>query len=138
MNKILLSIGLVVGLIYASSGTTSFAQNSSTSPQQTKIPETIKPSVIQAIGAEAGTVEIASTPSIMTIKRVNSNMNGSTHEGRSSEAKEIALKVVEGIKGRLDLNEIIIIRVEYSKNNKIVDTVEFRKGPDGVFDFHQS
>ncbi len=40
--------------------------------------------------------------------------------------------------------KVSTIRVEYSarsasaKKGKLVDSVEFRKGPDGVFDFHQT
>jgi len=68
-------------------------------------------------------------------------MNSSTHAGRNNEANKIASIVTKGIG---ENSKIITIRVEYmvrasaSPAGKIVDTVEFRKGPDGVFDFHQS
>jgi hypothetical protein len=100
--------------------------------------------VIRAIGAQENTVEIDTSPKIFTVKRVNSNMNISTHEGRNSEAKEIASNVAAGLLDQLEFKEIIAIRVEYlarsaaADESKTVDSIEFRKGPDGVFDFHQT
>ena len=144
MNKLLLTVSLVAGMYCISNSTTTFAQKSPTPLQQTTISKNIQTSVIRSIGAQENTVEIDTSPKIFTVKRVNSNMNMSTHEGRNSEAKEIASSVAAGLLDQLEFKEIITIRVEYlarsaaADESKTVDSVEFRKGLDGVFDFHQT
>jgi hypothetical protein len=71
-------------------------------------------------------------------------MNGSTHEGRNNEAQVIAPLVAKEIGSNPKFGNVTTIRVEYlvrsspSMKSTIVDSVEFRKGPDGVFDFHQT
>jgi hypothetical protein len=144
MNKLLLAASVMAGMYCISDSTTTFAQSSTTKLQQTTISKNIQTSVIRSIGAQENTVEIATSPKIFTVTRVNSNMNTATHEGRNSEAKEIASNVAAGILDQLEFKEVITIRVEYlarsalADESKTVDSVEFRKGPDGVFDFHQS
>jgi hypothetical protein len=105
----------------------------------------IQAAVIKAIGAEAKTVEVTTSGNVLVVARVNSNMNASTHEGRNNEAKEIASIVAKSIGGKSKFKTVSTIRVNYlihdtasSKKGKVVDSVEFRAGPDGVFDFHQS
>jgi hypothetical protein len=144
MNKLLLTVGLLVALSAGSNSTSLNAQSSAVTPRQATILESIQASVIRAIGAEEGTVEMATTPNIVSVMRINSNMNGSTHEGRNSEAREIASKVVTEIKDKPDFKEISTIRVDYSERSsstdesKVIDSVEFRRRPDGTFEFHQS
>jgi hypothetical protein len=144
MNKLLWAAGLLVALSVGSNSMSLNAQSSAVTPRQATILESIQASVIRAIGAEEGTVEMATTPNILSVMRVNSNMNGSTHEGRNSEAREIASKVMTEIKGKPEFKEIATIRVDYSERSsstdesKVVDSVEFRRRPDGAFEFHQS
>jgi hypothetical protein len=144
MTKFLLAAGLVAGLICVANPRPSFAQESAGALQQATVLEDIQSSVVRGIGAENGTLKIAITSNIMTVSRIDSNMSASTHEGRNSEAKEIASIIAGGIKGKREFDKMLIIRVEYSERSassserKVFDEVEFRKGPDGVFDFHQS
>jgi hypothetical protein len=91
----------------------------------------IQAAVNKAIGAQIKTVEVTT--------------NASAHEGRNNEAKEIASIVVRSIGDKAKFRTVSTIRVDYMvraaaspTTGKVVDSVEFRKGPDGVFDFHQT
>ncbi len=120
------------------------AQTAPAIGKQVRVPTSIEASIVKAIGAEAKTVEITSNGGTLLVARVNSNMNGSTHEGRNNEAKVIASLVAKRFGSDTKLGNVSTIRVEYSNRSApstksiIVDSVEFRKGPDGVFDFHQT
>lgn len=112
--------------------------------KQVGMPASIEASIFKVIGAEAKTVKVTSSGGILLVTRVNSNMNGSTHEGRNNEAKVIAPVVAKKIGSNPQFGNVSTIRVEYvarsspAAKSRIVDSVEFRKGPDGVFDFHQT
>ncbi len=105
---------------------------------------TIQTSIIRTVGAQPNTVEALKRGNVLIVTRANSNMNDATHEGRNSEAKAIASIVSKGIGTNTRFTMVSTIRVEYisrkppGRSGKVVDTVEFRKGPDGVFDFHQT
>jgi hypothetical protein len=98
----------------------------------------LKASIVRAIGAQEATVEIAVTDNILVISRVNSNMNESTHAGRDNEATAIASVVSKGLSGKTEFKDLITLRVQYSGDAKIIDTVEFRKDPSGAFLFHRT
>jgi len=105
---------------------------------------TIQTTVVKTIGADAKTVHVTSNGSVLIVARINSPMNDTTHEGRNNEAKVIAAIAAKEIGSEPKFAKVSTIRVEYSVHaapatkSKIVDSVEFRKGPDGVFDFHQT
>jgi hypothetical protein len=111
---------------------------------QVGMPASIEASIFKAIGAEAKTVKVTSSGGILLVTRVNSNMNGSTHEGRNNEAKVIAPVVAKEIGSNPKFKNVSTIRVDYvarsspAAKSRIFDSIEFRKGPDGVFDFHQT
>ena len=103
----------------------------------------IQTSVVKTIGADAKTVQVSSNGSALIVTRVNSPMNDTTHEGRNNEAKVIAALAAKEIGSEPKFAKVSTIRVEYSihaapAKSKLVDSVEFRKGPDGAFDFHQT
>jgi hypothetical protein len=106
----------------------------------------IRASVIRAIGAEAQTVDVSLTGKTITVTRINSNMNRSTHAGRDNEAKAIADIVSEAIRGKPEFKNLIAIRVQYEIHSTVlnrtstlvVDRVEFRADPNGVFQFHRT
>lgn len=112
-------------------------------PQATVLAE-IKTSIIRTVGAQAGTIDIAVTGNILTVLRINSNMNESTHVGRDNEANAIAPIVSKAISATPEFNNINTIRVQYSAGSapgaasKIIDTIDFRKAPSGVFEFHKT
>lgn len=100
--------------------------------------------VIKTIGAQPKTVEATMSGDVLVVTRPNSNMNTTTHEGRNNEAKIISSVVAKSIGKSTKFTKVSTIRVEYTSrkppdtSGKVVDAIEFRKGPDGVFDFHQS
>lgn len=102
----------------------------------------IEASVTQSIAAPENTVEMSLESNVLTIRRVNSAMNGSTHQGYMSEARAVALSVTSTIKDDPDYSKIVSIRVDYiyrtgvPSHDKIMDSVEFRKNSKGSFDLH--
>jgi hypothetical protein len=98
----------------------------------------LKASIVRAIGAQEATVEIAVTDNILVVSRVNSNMNESTHAGRDNEATAIASIVSKGFSGKTEFKDLITLRIQYSGDAKIIDTIEFRKDPSGAFVFHKT
>jgi hypothetical protein len=117
-----------------------------TTPAATKADTlgSIQTSIIRTVGAQPNTVVALMRGDVLIVTRANSNMNDTTHEGRNSEAKAIASTVSKVIGTNTRFTKVSTIRVEYisrkptDRSGKVVDTVEFRKGPDGVFDFHQT
>lgn len=115
-----------------------------TTPEETlKINnEEIRLAVVNSIGARDKTVEIVVEDHVFKVLRVNSNMTKSNHQGVNNEATTIASIVSKNIKNKLEYADILAIRVEYVKRsgtpskNKIVDSVNFRKNPNGVFVLH--
>lgn len=104
----------------------------------------IKTSIVRTVGAQAETVDLAVTENILTVWRINSNMNESTHGGRDNEANAIAPIVSKAISGTPEFKNINTIRVQYlarstpSGASKIIDTIDFRKAPSGLFEFHKT
>ena len=138
-----IALGLLVGWLLVGL-TAAQAQAASSARVQLGTLASIEKSIVKAIGAEAKTVKVTSSGGTLLVARVNSNMNGSTHEGRNNEAQVIAPLVAKEIGSNPEFGNAMTIRVEYvvrsspATKSKIVDSVEFRKGPDGVFDFHQT
>ena len=104
----------------------------------------IQASIVTSIGAEGQSVKVTSGGTVLIVARVNSNMNTATHEGRNNEAKAIAALVAKGIGSELQFGKITAIRVDYlarstpTMKSKTIDSVEFRKDPDGAFGLHQT
>jgi hypothetical protein len=99
-------------------------------------------SVAKSIGAQDKTVEITLTDSILTVLRVNSNQNASSHEWRNNEATSIAGVASKTLGTDATSARVHTIRVQYltrdSANPKgnVLDTVEFRKNSKGAFEIH--
>jgi hypothetical protein len=104
----------------------------------------IRTTIIRTVGAQAKTVDIAVTENILTVLRINSNMNDATHGGRDNEANAIAPIASKAISETVEFKNINTIRVEYVVRSapdaatKVIDTIDFRKGPSGVFEFHRT
>ena len=143
MPRNFLAFGVFAGLLLIADTAVVSAQ---TTPSATRAEtlRNIQVMVVKTIGAQPKTVEITASGDILVVARVNSNMNASTHEGRNNEAKEIASIVAKGVGDKSEFKTVSTIRVEYmvrataSPTGNVVDSVEFRKGPDGLFDFHQT
>jgi hypothetical protein len=107
-------------------------------------PESIRGQLTQALGAPAGSLEVTSSAYLLTILRINTALNDTTHSRRSQEAERIARTVSEAIKGLPNGPKIVGINVEYVKRagagrrDRLVDRVELRKNPDGTFTVHMT
>jgi hypothetical protein len=143
MAKDILAFSLVYGLLLIADPTVAPAQTTPSANRADTLGN-IQAAVSKAIGSQVKTVEIKTSGDVLVVARVNSNMNASTHEGRNNEAKEIASIVARSIGDKSEFRSVSTIRVDYmiratgSPTGKVVDSVDFRKGPDGVFDFHQT
>lgn len=143
IRRMTAAVGLLIGVAFIQTKLAS-AEAAPSTGQQPGSSARIEKSIAQAIGAEATSVKVTVGSSIVLVFRINSNMNNSTHEGRNNESKVIGLLVAKEIAGIPTFRSTTTIRVDYlvrsstKAKDEIVDSVEFRKGPDGVFDFHQS
>ena len=87
-------------------------------------------------------VSISGRGHIFTVVRVNSSMNFAGHGARSEEASQIALLVSNCLNAKTPSNIIRIIQVAYlsrrtGSRDRIIDMVEFKYEPAGVFEFHR-
>ena len=96
------------------------------------------------VGAQESTLEVSIDSRVLTIFRINSNQNNSTHAGRNNEASAIAAAVVKTMFNEPILREMHTILVRYlrrgdaASGETIIDTVEFRRDAKGLFPLHQS
>jgi hypothetical protein len=145
MSNHLVGATLIALLLLTQFNSTLHAQlTSSQQVQQVSVPPEVRTTIIRTIGAIPETVDIALSGSIVTILRINSNMNQSTHGGRDNEANAIAPIVAKALSGSEKFKNLTTIRVQYvirsasGTDTKIVDTIDFRKSPSGVFEFHKT
>ncbi len=104
--------------------------------------QNIRTSITQAINAQDATVDLKVAGNIFMVSRVNSTFNQADHTARDGEASRIETLVAGTIVGKPDFSKIHTIRVQYvgriktGGHEKIIDTVDFRRDPSGVFHFH--
>ena len=140
MNKFLAAGAAVLFSLMAAANGSVGAQT--IQPPQDAFLESIQASIVRTVGAQDKTVELSIVDNVFTVSRINSNMNESTHGGRNNEASAIGSVVSKAIVGKSEFQNIITIRVQYvtrygsTTNIKVIDTVEFRKDPNGAFQFH--
>jgi len=76
------------------------------------------------------------------VSRINSALNQTNHSARDGEASRIATVVAKTISDGTPYRDIHTIRVLYvatlkpGGQQKIIDTIDFRKDPSGIFHFH--
>ena len=146
MFKYILAVCYTAACLCAATNTVAFAQtpSSGNDVQRTAILENIKKFVIQTIGAQETTVEVTISGNILIVARVNSKLNDTTHGGRNNEAIAIAPVVTKAIEGNPQFKTVHTIRVQYlvrrkvGEKGKVLDTVDFRKDPNGKFHFHET
>jgi len=108
--------------------------------------EGIRLAVVTNLGAPDDTVEMSRSGDILLVSRVNSNMSNAVHaRGEfNKEAAAIASVVSRAIADDAEYKKINTIRVQYLNRSgspakdKVIDTVDFRKNPNGIFDMHSS
>jgi hypothetical protein len=143
MNAISRLLYVVAGVVFAGTlAVSAQAQPSGKNGQHVAALNDARSLIIRTIGAEEGSVVIVRTEKTVTVERINSNMNGSSHGGRDNEAIVIGPIISQAIADKPEFKGVVVIRVQYmqrtSAKDKIVDTIEFRKDAGGKFQFHQT
>ena len=146
MIRYLFAIGFMAAGLCAAATTTVLAQTppSGVDKKRIAVSENIQKSVIQIVGAQEKTVEVTIRGNILTVVRVNSNLNDSTHGARNNEAIAIASVVTKAIEDSPKLKDVHTIRVQYlarrdsAAKDIVLDTVDFRKDSNGKFQFHET
>ena len=104
--------GVLVALIFALAlPIVTLAQPSPPQAQQSQLFAEIQAKVVRTIGAAPLAVKIMQAGSIITVLRINSNMNEATHSGRDNEASAIAPIIADAVAGRSEFKSLITIRV---------------------------
>ena len=104
--------------------------------------QSVRTSIVQAIGASDATVDVKIIGNIFVVSRINTALNQANHSARDSEASLIATIAAKTIADKPEFKNIHTIRVLYvarlksGRYEKIIDTVDFRKDPSGLFHFH--
>lgn len=104
--------------------------------------QNIRTSIIRAIGGQDAPVDLKIVAEVFLISRVNSTLNQADHAARDGEASRIATLVAGAIIGKPEFSKIHTIRVQYvgrlkaGSHEQIIDTIDFRRDPSGVFHFH--
>jgi hypothetical protein len=139
-NSRLIALGAVAGGLFVALT----AAQAQPAAKRSDVLGNIQAAIVTTVGAEGQSVKVTSGGTVLIVARVNSNMNDATHEGRNNEAKAIAALVAKGIGSELQFRKIMSIRVDYlarsgpTMKSKTIDSVEFRKDPDGAFGLHQT
>jgi hypothetical protein len=128
-----------------SSGVLQAQTPTSSEEQRGPILADIQSSIIRIVGTEgyaAESFEITAPGSVLTVSRINSQMNTAAHAERNTEAKIIASIVSRAISGQPTFKTLVAIHVRYvvrpapGEPDKVLDTVEFRKNSNGEFIYH--
>ncbi len=139
----LAAIVLVIVLAQSSSAVQAQTASSQVGMQNGQLSE-MKVAILRATGAQAPTVQLTMTGSVLTVTRINSNLNESTHAGRDNEARAIVGAIANLITGKPEFKSLTTIRVEYVFRsviggvNRVIDAVEFREDANGLFQFHRT
>jgi hypothetical protein len=146
MYKYLFALGSITALLSTMAPNAISRAQTPPSPdiQRSEALTDIQKLIIRSIGAQENTVEVTVSSNVVTVARVNSNMNDTTHSARDNEATAIAAVVTKAMTGRSEFKNIISLRVQYlirsgvTENGTIIDTIEFREDPKGQFQFHKT
>ena len=104
--------------------------------------QSVRAAIVQAIGASDAAVEVKTMGNIFVVSRINSDLNQANHSARDSEGSRIATIATKTIADKPEFKNVHTIRVLYvaslksGRYKKIIDTVDFRRDPSGVFHFH--
>jgi hypothetical protein len=106
--------------------------------------QSIRAAIMQATGVPDSSLDLKIAGKIFVVSRINSALNQTNHSMRDGEASRIATVVAKTIGDGTPYKDIHTIRVLYvaalrpTGQQKIIDTIDFRKDPSGVFHFHRT
>lgn len=97
----------------------------------------------QSVSMPESEFELSGTSVVLTVLRVNSSMNASTHQGRNNEATAIALAIAAEFTRRgAQYSRVQSISVDYVEragtpaHDTLIDRIDFRKNAAGKFELH--
>lgn len=97
----------------------------------------------QSVSMPESEFELSGTSVVLTVVRVNSSMNASTHQGRNNEATAIALAIAAEFTRRgAQYSRVQSISVDYVEragtpaHDTLIDRIDFRKNAAGKFELH--
>lgn len=116
----------------------------SQSTAQTGVPDdAMRLIASRSVGMPESTFEVSSTATVLTVVRVNSTMNASTHQGRNNEAAAIKTAIADEFTRRgaqySSIHTIGVVYVERTgapAHDNTIDRIDFRKNADGKFELH--
>ena len=85
-------------------------------------------------------VEVSSANHQMTIGMVNGTLNSGSRGERNAEAGRITSLVAKTMAGRPEFADVLVIHVDFIQrlgdHSTVVQAIDFRKAPNGTFEFH--
>jgi hypothetical protein len=98
---------------------------------------------VRVTSAGSEVIEVTTTKSVIVVKLVESSMNDAEMFDRENHATAIASFVSQQIFGQAEFKKISSLRIEFLKRtmngaSKVVDTIEYRENPVGVFRHHKT
>lgn len=109
--------------------------------QQLAIPG-IQQKIASATGNDAETIDISTTPHMVTITVINSKLNDAQNAEREADALTMASTFARAVSGKAPFAQVIVIHVDYvsrvGKQEKAIQRLDFNKSPAGIFVPHSS
>ncbi len=102
----------------------------------------IKSAILKSTGYADATVTLALRANQFWVTIENSPLNDGTARQREAQAARIAGAIADKVKGDTAFAGILGIHIDYAARSKdgshsdILDSIDFRKGPDGAFAHH--
>jgi hypothetical protein len=126
---------LVGGIVFAFLTAAPYVQGA-----QSQSLNAVKTEVLAATGYDDNMVELTATKVQFVVTIVNSKLNGGTAMERENEANRIASTIAHSIADEPEFKGIQAIHVDYVKREgahmDTLDSMDFRKDPDGNFRHH--
>lgn len=103
---------------------------------------TIKSAILSSTGYADATVTLVLKVNQFWVTIENSPINDGTARQREAQAAQIVGVIAKKVKGDSALAGILAIHIDYvarskdGSHNDILDSIDFRKGPDGTFTHH--
>jgi hypothetical protein len=120
-----------------------FASANTVTAQQSSSDDALRVIASQSVSMPESQFELSGTNVVLTVLRVNSAMNASTHQGRNNEATAIALAIAAEFARRgPQYSRIQSISVDYVErtgtpaHDTLIDRIDFRKNAAGKFELH--
>ena len=102
----------------------------------------IKSAILKTTGYADATVTLALKANQFWVTIENSPLNDGTARQREAQAARIAGAIADKVKGDAAFAGILGIHIDYAAlsrdgpHSEILDSIDFRKGPDGAFTHH--